>query len=109
MSKVRPHISITRRGRSKNSADLDMGRRPELNTEEFSYLPLLVVEIISILCLKPPKMCYIVWEHDPVSSCFGSVSVPVLSWFGHWGAVGMVHAWCTLIWSLACNVTIYIG
>ena len=42
-----------------------MGRRPELNTEEFSYLPLLVVEIISILCLKPPKMCYIVWEHDP--------------------------------------------
>ena len=28
---------------------MDTGRRPELKTEEFSDLPLLVVEIISIL------------------------------------------------------------
>ena len=77
VSKVRPHISRTGWGRSKVSANLDMGRRPELKTEELLDLPLLVVEIISILCLKPLKMCYIVWEHDPIKYMYKTCIIDV--------------------------------
>ena len=64
-SKVRPHISITKMGYKENSSDFAMGRRPELKSEEFSLYPILVIEIFTILCLKPLKKCYTVWGHDP--------------------------------------------
>ena len=44
-----PHISMIRGGTSKNSSDSDMGRRPKLKSDEFSEVPPIVVEIISIL------------------------------------------------------------
>ena len=53
-------------GTQKNSTDLDMGRRPELKSVEFFEGIILGVEIFTILCLKPLKKCYTVWEHDPV-------------------------------------------
>jgi hypothetical protein len=67
VSKVRPHISTTEMIPSKNSTDLDMGRRPELKSIEFFEGIISVVEIFTILCLKPLKKCYTVWEHDPKS------------------------------------------
>ena len=53
---------------NKNSADLDTGRRPEFKSDEFLNCIPKVIEIITntILCLKPLKKCYIVWEHDPL-------------------------------------------
>ena len=68
MSKVRPHISTTKMTPSKKSTDLGMGRCPELKSVEFFEGVILVAEIFTILCLKPLKRCYIVWEHDPKSS-----------------------------------------
>ena len=38
-------ISINRRGALQNSSDLDVGRRPELKTDEFCEAPLLLIEI----------------------------------------------------------------
>ena len=52
-------------GYKDNSSDFAMGRRPELKSEEFSLYPILVIEIFTILCLKPLKKCYTVWGHDP--------------------------------------------
>ena len=41
---------------SKHSSDLHMGRRPELESDmSFFRQPPLVLEITSLLCLKPPK------------------------------------------------------
>ena len=42
-----------------------MGRRPELKSVEFFEGIILAFEIFTILCLKPLKKCYTVWEHDP--------------------------------------------
>ena len=53
---------------STNSTDLDMGRRPELKSVEFFEGIILAFEIFTILCLKPLKKCYTVWEHDPHAS-----------------------------------------
>ena len=40
---------------NKNSTDLDVGRRPKLKSDEF-LLPIIeVIELTSLLCLKPPK------------------------------------------------------
>ena len=52
----------------ENSSDFAMGRRPELKSEEFALWIILVIETFTILCLKPLKMCYTVWEHDPLGS-----------------------------------------
>ena len=38
-------ISINRKGALQNSSDLDVGRRPELKTDEFCEAPLLLIEI----------------------------------------------------------------
>ena len=40
---------------SQNSADLDMGRRPELKSAELCDANVTVIEITSIFCLKPLK------------------------------------------------------
>ena len=40
---------------SENSSVLDLGRRPELKSDEFSEFTILVVEIKSIVFLKPLK------------------------------------------------------
>ena len=37
--------SSGRRGALQNSSDLDVGRRPELKTDEFCEAPLLLIEI----------------------------------------------------------------
>ena len=50
---------------NKNSSDFALGRRPKLKSEELLLWIILVIEIFSILCLKPLKKCYTVWEHDP--------------------------------------------
>ena len=39
----------------KNSSDLDVGRRPKHESDEFFGVTIQVEEIISLLCLKPPK------------------------------------------------------
>ena len=47
-----------------------MGRRPKAESDEFrifTFYSILVIEIFAILCLKPLKKCYIVWEHDPAT------------------------------------------
>ena len=41
--------------RNKNSSDLDVGRRPELKSDEFCDANVTVVQIIAHLCLKPLK------------------------------------------------------
>ena len=47
--------SGTRRVSSEKSTDLNMGRRPELKSDEFFGETLLVIEVISLLLLKPLK------------------------------------------------------
>ena len=42
-------ISLMAMRITENSSDLDMGRRPKLKSDEFSEVPPIVVEIISIL------------------------------------------------------------
>ena len=49
------HISITTRGRSKSSSDLERGAAPRSTADEFSDLPLVVIEIWSIRVLKPSQ------------------------------------------------------
>ena len=53
-------------GGTENSSDLDLGRRPELESDEFSVPPIVVIEKISLLCLKPLNRCGSFWEPDPV-------------------------------------------
>ena len=45
---------------------MSLGRRPESKSDELSNCIPKVNKIITILCLKPLKKCYIVWEHDPI-------------------------------------------
>ena len=40
---------------NKNSTDLDVGRRPKLKSDEFLLPIIVVIELTSLLCLKPPK------------------------------------------------------
>ena len=40
---------------SQNSSDLDVGRRPKLKSDEFLLPIIVVIELTSLLCLKPPK------------------------------------------------------
>ena len=40
---------------SQNSSDLDVGRRPELKSDETCDANVMVIEITSQLCLKPLK------------------------------------------------------
>ena len=42
-----------------------MGRRSKLKFEEVFVSTILVIAIIANLCLKSPKKCYTLWEHDP--------------------------------------------
>ena len=53
-------------GGTENSSDLDLGRRPELESDEFSVPPIVVIEKISLLCLKPLNRCGSFWEPDLV-------------------------------------------
>ena len=41
------HISINKGGTTRNSTDLDRGRRPELKSDEFLEVPLLFIEILA--------------------------------------------------------------
>ena len=45
-----------------------MGRRPKLKSGEFFISTSRVEEQTQILCLKRPKKCYTVGEHDPARS-----------------------------------------
>ena len=65
VSKARPHISIPKMIHNKNSSDLSLGRRPNAKSEEFLLWIIQVIEIFTILCLKPLNKCYTVWEHYP--------------------------------------------
>ncbi len=57
---------MIRGGTSKNSSDSDMGRRPKLKSDEFSEVPPIVVEIISILveiCTEIMGSLIGIWSH----------------------------------------------
>ena len=57
MSEVRCHISITKMIRKENSSEIAMGHCPKPKSEESSLWIILVIEIFTILCLKPLKKC----------------------------------------------------
>ena len=59
------HISLTKGSTTQNSSDLSMGRCPDSKSDEFGVVLPLVIEIFSILCLRPLKKCYTFREHDP--------------------------------------------
>ena len=59
-------------GGTESSSDLDLGRRPELESDEFSVPPIVVIEKISLLCLKPLNRCGSFWEPDPIRDSFGN-------------------------------------
>jgi hypothetical protein len=42
-------------------------------SDEFRIFSILIIEIFAILCLKPLKKCYIVWEHDPMATDLSAV------------------------------------
>ena len=44
--------------RKENSSEIAMGQCPKPKSEEFSLWIILVIEIFTILCLKPLKKCY---------------------------------------------------
>ena len=46
----------------------NLGRRPKPKSEEFFEFTIWGAEIFAILCLKPLKKCYTVWEHHPCSA-----------------------------------------
>ena len=48
-------MSITIGVPFENSSDLNMGRRPELKSDEFLVVTAMVIEKIVLLCLKPLK------------------------------------------------------
>ena len=52
---------------NKNSTDLDVGRRPKLKSDEFLLPIIVVIELTSLLCLKPPKKCCSYWRRDPIN------------------------------------------
>jgi hypothetical protein len=62
--------------------DTAMGRCPKLKSGEFFISTSGVEEQVEILCLKPPKKCYTVWEHDPGArrriACVRTVFVAVI-------------------------------
>ena len=49
----------------KNPLDLNLGRRPELNSDEFSGTTPLVIEIISLLCEIAGRSSCTLSEPDP--------------------------------------------
>ena len=59
------YFSTTRDVTSKDSSDLDRGRRPKLKSEDFCEVTSLVVEIICLLCEIAGRYSCTVWEPDP--------------------------------------------
>ena len=55
---------MTRIRRFENSSAIDRGTVPELKSDEFLDLRILVIEIRSILSVKPQKKCYTYREPD---------------------------------------------
>ena len=59
------YISITIGFQTKNSSDLDVGRRPELKSDEFFVWNPIVIEIISLLFEIVGRSSCTLWEPDP--------------------------------------------
>ena len=70
VSKTRVDILSTTDVEMKCSADMAIGRGPKLKSGVLFISTSIVEEQIEILCLKPPKKYYTVWEHDPVVGFF---------------------------------------
>ena len=70
-----PHISITGGFQTQNSPDLNMGRRPELKSDEFCGVTTLVNQLMSLLCLKPPKQVVQLLAARPISSHILSIQL----------------------------------
>ena len=68
-------IKITRRGNPKNSSDLDLGRRPELKSDEFSGLPRLVIEIMRCKVTAFSKKVIHLSEHHSMAPFIGLFQV----------------------------------
>ena len=49
----------------KNSSDLDVGRRPELKSDEFFVLNPNTIEIISFFVRDRRNKCCSYWQRDP--------------------------------------------
>ena len=60
------HISITIGFQTKNSSDLDVGRRPELKSDEFFVWNPIDIEIISLLFEIVGRSSCTLWEPDPM-------------------------------------------
>ena len=58
------HFSITRDEGSENSSDLERAAAARSIAVEFSECTILVIEIVSLLCLKPPKRCCTFWDPE---------------------------------------------
>ena len=70
-------------GGSENSLAIDRAAAARSKSDEFSDPPILVIEIVSHLYLKPPKRCCTFW--DPESAV------------DQIGAIGMSQASCELV------------
>ena len=65
----------------KNSSDLDVGRRPKHESDEFFGVTIQVEEIISILCLKPPKQVVQLLAARPHGAVWTSCCKPQVRFF----------------------------
>ena len=61
--------SITRMVHSENSTAIDRVAATRSKSDEFSECTILVIEIVSLLCLKPPKWCCTFWDPDSLPIC----------------------------------------
>ena len=61
---------------SENFTAIDRVAATRSKSDEFSEFTILVIEIVSLLCLKPPKWCCTFWDPD-------SVIVPVVYLCSH--------------------------
>ena len=50
--------------KSENSTAIDRVAATRSKSDEFSEFTILVIEIVSLLCLKPPKWCCTFWDLD---------------------------------------------
>ena len=51
---------------SENSSAIDRAAAARSKSDEFSKCTILVIEIVSLLCLKPPKRWCTFWDPDSV-------------------------------------------
>ena len=61
--------------KSENSTAIDRVAATRSKSDEFSEFTILVIEIVSLLCLKPPKWCCTFWDPDSPGRFMGPYPV----------------------------------